>query len=133
MNSFKIGNYVQQTGDFKAFVPKAFPPSNEIRLSKHLMSAHTEAVHLLGKLDGITERLPDRDWYLVMFIHKDASSSSQIEGTNATMMDVIEKQNVEPRPDIPNDVDDIIHYINALNYGIKRAKEFGESLSKNFI
>jgi Fic family protein len=92
------------------------------------MLAHTEAVHLLGKLDGVTEYLPDRDWFLLMFIRKDAACSSQIEGTSATMMDVIEKQNIEPRPDLPADVDDIIHYIDALNYGIKRAGEFPFSL-----
>jgi Fic family protein len=64
----------------------------------------------------------------MMFIQKDASSSSQIEGTNATIMDVIEKQNVEPRPDLPADVDDIFHYMDALNYSIKRAGEFPLSL-----
>ena len=128
MNSFEIGKYVQQPSGFKAFVPNAFPPVKEVKLPKLLISAHTEAVHLLGKLDGITERLPDRDWFLMMFIQKDASSSSQIEGTNATMMDVIEMQNVEPRSSLPADVDDIIHYINALNYGIKRSEEFPFSL-----
>ena len=128
MNSFAIGKYVKQTGDFKAFVPNAFPTDKEMRLPKHLMKAHTESIHLLGKLDGITKLLPDRDWFLMMFIRKDASSSSQIEGTNATMMDAIEKQNVEPRSGLPADVDDILHYIDALNYGIKRANEFPFSL-----
>jgi Fic family protein len=128
MNDFEIGKYVQQTSDYKAFILHGFPPVKVMRLPKSLMTAHTEAVRLLGKLDGISERLPDRDWFLMMFIRKDASSSSQIEGTNATMMDAIEKQNVEPGPDIPDDVDDIIHYINALNYGIERAAEFPFSL-----
>ena len=124
MNSFNIGNYVQQTHGYKAFVPDAFPPKIEMELTKQLLSAHTEAVRLLGKLDGVAERLPDKDWFLMMFISKDASSSSQIEGTNATIMDVIEKQNIEPRSDLPDDVDDIFHYIDALNYGLKRADEF---------
>ena len=128
MNSFEIGRYVHQAGGYKAFVPNPFPPGTEIKLTKKQLMAHTEAIHLLGKLDGVTEHLPDRDWFLKMFISKDASSSSQIEGTNATLMDVIEKQNIEPRQNLPADVDDISHYIEALDYGIKRMSEFPLSL-----
>ena len=128
MNRFEIGRYIEQPGGFKAFIPARFPPADEIKLSKNITTNHTEAIRLLGKLDGITELLPDKDWFLMMFIQKDASCSSQIEGTNATMMDVIEKQNVEPRIGLPEDVDDIIHYIDALNYGIKRAEELPLSL-----
>lgn len=93
-------------------------------LSRALAVKHTEAVRLLGKLDGIAELLPDKDYFLEMFVRKDASSSSQIEGTQATMMDAIEAANVERGTNLPADVDDILHYIEALNYGLKRAEEF---------
>lgn len=122
MNKIEIGQYVQQKEGFKAFIPHDFPPNSSLKLSNAIIRKHTEAVRLLGKLDGITELLPDKDWFLTMFIRKDASSSSQIEGTNATMMDVIERENVEPSSSLPADVDDIIHYINALNYGLIRAE-----------
>ena len=128
MNNIKIGSFVQQSAGFKAFVPDDFPPIVGLSLPNTIISKHTEAIRLLGKLDGITELLPDKDWFLVMFVKKDASSSSQIEGTNATMMDVIEKENVEPSSSLPEDVDDIIHYIDALNYGLVRAKDFPLSL-----
>lgn len=128
MNCFEIGKYIQQINGYKAFVPNPFPPAKEIKLTKQIISSHTKAVHVLGKLDGVADRLPDRDWFLMMFISKDASSSSQIEGTNATMLDVFERQNIEPRPNLPEDVDDIFHYIEALNYGIKRSEEFPFSL-----
>ena len=128
MNCFEIGRNVEQPSGFKAFIPAPFPPVDNMILPKNISVNHTEAIRLLGKLDGITELLPDKNWFLAMFIHKDASSSSQIEGTNATMMDVIEKQNVEPRITLPEDVDDIIHYIEALNYGIERSKDFPLSL-----
>jgi len=128
MNSFEIGKLIRHAKDYTAFVPNPFPPEKEMRFPKKILSAHTEAVHLLGKLDGVAERLPDRDWFLMMFVSKDASSSSQIEGTNATMLDVLERQNIEPRASLPTDVDDIIHYIDALNYGLKRAGEFPFSL-----
>lgn len=124
MNKVLIGQYVQQKEGFRAFIPNGFPPKGNLGLDSKLVAKHTEAVRLLGKLDGITELLPDKDWFLTMFIRKDASSSSQIEGTNATMMDAIERENVEPSTNLPADVDDILHYINALNYGLKRAEDF---------
>jgi len=124
MNKILIGQYVQQREGFKAFIPNDFPPKGVLNLNSKLIAKHTEAVRLLGKLDGITELLPDKDWFLTMFVRKDASSSSQIEGTNATMMDAIERENVEPSINLPADVDDILHYIDALNYGLKRAEDF---------
>ncbi len=119
-----IGTYRQQPQDFKAFIPNDFPPAVELHFSRSIHAKHTEAIRLLGKLDGITQLLPDKDYFLEMFVRKDASSSSQIEGTKATMMDAIEAANIERSSDLPTDVDDILHYIDALNYGIKRAEEF---------
>lgn len=124
MNRIVIGQNIQQSEGFKAFIPSAFPPTRDLGLSGKIIAKHTEAIRLLGKLDGITELLPDKDWFLTMFIRKDASASSQIEGTNATMMDAIERENIEPGTQLPADVDDILHYISALNYGLERAKAF---------
>lgn len=131
MNGFEIGRMVRQPMGFSAFIPAHFPPAGDMRLPKKLAAKHTEAVRLLGKIDGITHLLPDRDWFLLMFRRKDAASSSQIEGTNATIMDVIEVGNVEPRGNLPPDVDDIVHYVRALDYGFARSKEL--SLSSRFI
>ncbi len=128
MNNVSIGRYITQMQGFKAFIPNKFPPIKKLELSNDIIIKHTEAIRLLGKLDGITELLPDKDLFLTMFIRKDASNSSQIEGTNATIMDSIEKENIEPSNDLPADVDDILHYINALNYGLERAKTFPFSL-----
>ena len=58
-----------------------------------------------------------------MYIRKDAASSSQIEGTRATMVDAIEAE-AKIDADLPKDVDDILHYIKALNYGLKRLEDF---------
>lgn len=123
-----IGTYRKQPKGFDAFIPNSFPPEEEIIISRKLSQKHTEAIRLVGKLDGITELLPDKDYFLEMFVRKDASSSSQIEGTKATMMDAIEAANIERGSDLPDDVDDILHYINALNFGLERAKELPLSL-----
>jgi hypothetical protein len=92
-----IGTYRRQAKGFSACIPSAFPPRDELIISKNLSDKHTEAIRLVGKLDGITELLPDKDYCLEMFVRKDASSSSQIEGTKATMMDAIEAANIEHR------------------------------------
>ena len=120
----EIGRYIQQTSDYKSFIPYDFPPKDIDNFDNKTVAKHSDAIRLVGKLDGITELLPDKDWFLTMFVRKDASSSSQIEGTNATMADSIEQENIEPATNISEDVDDILHYIKALNYGVKRLEEF---------
>ena len=65
MNSFVIGKYVKQVNGYNAFIPEAFPPAGDIKLPRNVASAHTEAIHLLGKLDGVTDRLPDKDLFLI--------------------------------------------------------------------
>ena len=124
----KIGVYKTQPEGFKAFVLESFPPKDTLVFSPAIQQKHAEAMRLLGKLDGITALLPDRDYFLEMFVRKDASSSSQIEGTQASISDAIEALNIERRNNLPQDVDDILHYIEALNYGLERAKNFPFSL-----
>jgi len=87
---------------------------------------------VLGKLDGITKLLPDADFFLLMYLRKDAASSSQIEGTMATMVDAIEAE-IKTTQNIPEDVDDILHYIKALNYGMKRVTDENFSISLRFV
>jgi len=122
-----IGEYRQQVEGYKAFIPNKFPPDKELRFSQSLVLKHSTAQRLLGKLDGITQLLPDVDFFLFMYIRKDAASSSQIEGTQATMVDAIQAE-ARTSDSLPKDVDDIAHYIKALNYGLERLKDFPLSL-----
>ena len=124
----KIGMYRVQPEGYKAFILESFPPKGMLVFSPSIQQKHAEAMRLLGKLDGITALLPDRDYFLEMFVRKDASSSSQIEGTQASISDAIEALNIERRNNLSQDVDDILHYIDALNYGLERAKKFPFSL-----
>jgi Fic family protein len=115
----EIGRLVTQPGGFQAFIPNPFPPEDGFDFSPAILKKDNQATHLIGKLDGITKLLPDADFFLLMYLRKDAASSSQIEGTLATMVDAIEAE-VKVSDKIPSDVDDILHYIKALNYGIRR-------------
>lgn len=128
VNQPKIGRYIQQKEGYKAFTPFDFPPKGGFVISKKLHKKHEEAIRLVGKLDGITRLLPDKDYFTFMFVVKDATYSSQIEGTKATMQDAVSASVTEERSRKAPDVDDIEHYIGSINYGIERIKEFPISL-----
>lgn len=128
----EIGNYVMQPQGYKAFMPNHFPPSQKIVIGEDAMIKHLYAVQALSRLDGISTLVPDINCFLEMFVLKDAASSAQIEGTRATMTDAIEAGNVERPSNIPVDTDDIIHYKEALKYGVANIEK-GQPITLRFI
>ena len=132
MKIIEIGKNIQQIEDFKAFIPNPFPPKGGFDFNSVILKKNDQATRLLGKLDGITKLLPDADFFLLMYLRKDAASSSQIEGTRATMIDAIEAD-AKVNNNIPEDVDDILHYIKALNYGMKRVTVDDFPVSLRFV
>ena len=115
----EIGVKVKQKSGVYAFIPEKFPPPGGFVFSRKTQQLADDARHLLGRLDGIAHLLPDVEFFLFMFVNKDATSSSQIEGTNATLSDVVDSQ-MKTKTNLPEDVDDVIHYIKALNYGLEK-------------
>src|SRR3990167_7413299 len=128
VNQPKIGRYITQKDGYKSFTPFDFPPKAGFVIPPKLHKKHEEAIRLVGKLDGITRLLPDKDFFLLMFIKKDAAYSSQIEGTKATLQDAVAAPVTEEKSRLHPDVDDIIHYVEAVNYGIERTKTLPISL-----
>lgn len=122
-----IGKTIQQPQGYKAFIPEPFPGKGLLSHSPPIIQKDAQASRLLGKLDGITQLLPDVDFFIFMYVRKDAVASSQIEGTKATLIDALEAD-VKIGGGKPTDVDDIIHYIHALNYGMDRLKTLPLSL-----
>jgi len=64
---------MQQSEGYKAFTPFDFPPKEGFFISSKLYKKHEEAIRLVGKLDGITRLLPDKDFFISMFVVKDAT------------------------------------------------------------
>jgi Fic family protein len=122
-----IGKNILQPNGFKAFIPAPFPHKGLFSYTPQIVKKDAQASRLLGKLDGITQLLPDVDFFIYMYVRKDATASSQIEGTKASMVDSLEAE-IKTETNIPADVDDILHYIHALNYGRKRLEKFPLSL-----
>src|SRR3990170_1863333 len=104
----KIGKLIQQPGGYKAFIPNPFPPKEPFILNPQTQLLHARAVLMLGKLDGITQLLPDLDFFILMYIRKEAAKSSEIEGTKATIIDVIKKES-KLEYKFPQDVCRILH------------------------
>lgn len=122
-----IGRYIQQKGNFKAFIPGQFSPKGLIFNTPKIIKLLSEANLLLGRLDGIAKLLPDIDFFIFMYIKKESAYSSQIEGTKAKLTDALLAE-VERTPDLPDDVDDILHYIDAMNEGLRRLEKLPLSL-----
>ena len=81
----------------------------------------------LGRLDGITEILPNPDLFVAMYVKKEALISSQIEGTQASLVDILDADNAESI-EKNNDIADVVNYVAAMDYGLKRLKTFPISL-----
>ncbi len=114
-----LGKFIKQSQGYTAFVPGRFPPKEKLILDDQALELLSRATLLVGRLDGITQVLPDVDFFMFMYVRKEAALSSQIEGTRATMADSIKAEN-DIVTDLPEDVDDIQHYIKAMNFGLKK-------------
>jgi len=122
----KTGQYKKQlTGtisEYQAFIPNMLP--FQIKRDEELDDLLSKANISLGRLDMVFEIVPDVDYFVFMYITKEATASSQVEGTQATFSDVLKKAAKIEDSKIPYDVKEIINYINAVNYGVERLKSF---------
>ena len=130
--NIEIGKKVYQPeGGFSALVLNPFPQKKLFNIPQPLLLKAVRAERLIGKLDGATHNLPDVNFFLKMFITKDATASSQIEGTKATLIEAL--KHTAKIEDKKTDADDIFYYIKALNYGIKRLTQDDFPLSLRLI
>ncbi len=79
MTKIILGTSQKQPEGFHAFIPLPFPPKDGFQFNPRLLKKADQATRLIGKLDGVTGRLPDAEFFLLMYLRKDAASSSQIE------------------------------------------------------
>lgn len=124
----RAGIYVLQPGGFRAFIPKPLPPAPPICYTDELLDALSLADRRLGRLDGAADILPEPELFVTMYVHKEAVLSSQIEGTQASLVDVLEYEAGAEKRGLPSDVIEIVNYVAAMNYGLERVKELPLSL-----
>lgn len=119
-----IGTFQQQPTGYKAFIPAPFPPKDIIHWDADLIMLLSHADRAIGKLNAIDALVPDVDFFIFMYITKEASFSSQIEGTQATFIDYIKAEAKLTNADTPSDIAEIKNYINAMHHGLKRLTTF---------
>jgi Fic family protein len=119
-NAERAGKCVVQIGGYNAFIPNPLPPNPPIKIDDELLQLHSQADIALGRLSGTSEILPNPDLFVAMYIHKEAVLSSQIEGTQASLIDVLAFESEAALPENPQDIEEVVNYIRALNYGLQR-------------
>lgn len=105
---------------YKSFKPSHLPPADGIRVSEQMTKLISDSSMLLSELNTIGELVPDTDLYISMYVRKEALISSQIEGTQCTLDDILDPYN-ENSANL--DVSDVINYVNAVTFAIGRLKE----------
>jgi Fic family protein len=126
--SERAGEFLLQSGGYRAFIPAPLPPDPPIQYTPELLLLLSDADRALARLDGIASVLPNRDLFIAMYVKKEALLSSQIEGTQASLEGVLEfEAHLKPEENI-DDIQEVVNYVRALNYGIKRLHELPMSL-----
>jgi Fic family protein len=116
----------------RAFVPAPLPPVPPLVLEGTLQQAFESAVLALGRLDGVSTLLPDKALFLYAYVRKEAVLSSQIEGTQSSLSDLLLFE-LDEAPGVPlDDVVEVSNYVAALEHGLARLRE-GFPLSNRLI
>ena len=120
MASDRAGHFErQQPGGYLAFIPAPLPPT-DLRIEASLQALLSEADVAVGRLDGAVRLIPDPDLFVFMYVRREAVLSSQIEGTQASLMDVLEYEAELDHSERRVDVVEISNYVAAMNYGLAR-------------
>ena len=126
MQRGEIGRYeVTSIGGerVRAFVPEPLPPNPALVLDGPLQQALESAVLALGRLDGVSTLLPDKALFLYAYVRKEAVLSSQIEGTQSSLSDLLLFE-LDEAPGVPfDDVVEVSNYVAALDHGLRRLRE----------
>jgi hypothetical protein len=126
-SSVRSGRYIKHQGGFPAFIPAPLPPDPRLSFDDSFLDLLSMANHAVGRLDGCTETLLNPDLFVFMYIRKEAVLSSQIEGAQASLMDVLAYE-AAVRESIAGDVGDVFNYVAAMDHGLKRLKKLPLSL-----
>lgn len=119
----RAGKTVQNlSGDmaYYSFCPQPLPPKPNIETDSEMQNLLIDAHSKLSLLNGLSNRIPNKDLFISMYVRKEALLSSQIEGTQCTLEDVLNPQIDE---NANADVSDVVNYVRAINFAIERMEE----------
>ena len=131
MTASRAGTFQRQAGGYDAFVPAPLPPDPRVIFDGELLALLSAADQALGRLDGVIQTVPNPDLFVAMYVRREAVLSSQIEGTQSTLEDLLAAELEPTTPGLPEDVDEVVNYVRAMNYGLDRLATL--PLSKRLI
>ena len=126
----RLGSYVETSvaGErVRAFAPPPLPPEPPIDLTG-LLTRLSAAERALGRLDGVSVLLPNKELFLYMYVRKEAVLSSQIEGTQSTLSDLLRFETEAIAGEPLDDIREVSNYVDAMMYGLERMAELPISL-----
>ena len=132
VTSDRAGSYRRLADGIRAFLPRPLPPDPPLDMDEPLQVLLSSADQSLGRLDGAVQILPDSDLFVFMFVRREAVLSSQIEGTQSSLDDVLRAEAGILDPDRPRDVGEVLGYISALRHGT-RAIAQGRGMSVDLM
>jgi Fic family protein len=124
----RAGRYVRQPAGYRAFIPAPLPPDPPLDLGGVLRDKLSAADYALGRLDGAVLTLPNPDLFVFMYVRKEAVLSSQIEGTQSSLQNLLAAEAQLFDPDTPKDVNEVANYVRAMNYGLSRLADLPVSV-----
>lgn len=127
----RSGHFVKQREGYTAFIPAPLPPVPPLAQDQEIGRLLSDADRALGRLDGVCSVLPSPDFFVAMYVRYEAVLSSQIEGTQSTLEDVIDYESGEQ--DTPKDVEEVVNYIKAMNHGLTQIRTGDLPLSLRLI
>ena len=118
MASERAGRFRRQLTGYDAFAPKPLPPDPPLQWDADLLGLLSEAAAAVGRLDGLAGSLPNPDLFVVSYVRREAVFSSQIEGTQSSLDDVLAHE-VEARThELPADIGETVNYVRAMRVGL---------------
>ncbi len=127
-NSGRAGRYVNQLTGYRAFIPAPLPPEPPLSISPVELGLLSAADRALGRLDGVAYILPNPSLFVAMYVRREAVLSSQIEGAQSTLDDVLAYELEGESNDLPADVHEVVNYVRAMYSGLARLSELPISL-----
>jgi Fic family protein len=124
----RAGRYEVQPSGARAFLPTPLPPYPPVELTGELQRLLSEADRALGRLDGSIHTLPNPDLFVYMYVRKEAVLSSQIEGTQSSLQDLLFVEANAVDVSVPRDVDEVVNYVRAMNHGLARLNDVPVSI-----
>lgn len=124
----RSGRYVKQIEGYRAFIPAPLPPDPPVVMDAKIIRLLSDADRSLGRLDGVASVLPNPNLFVAMYVRHEAVLSSQIEGTQSTLEDVLQFEIDARGHGFPKDIEEVVNYVHAINYGLERLKDLPLSL-----